>query len=207
MIPSMMLPESVPCLLLIMPNLVSSSNQWAFAEMCKLGPDSWPVELAILPPILLWMLQGICQSSACISKGEWMMMAKWDDDDVMPLLISSLILPCRSLIYGTVLCLLYCDSLIDICLSLLDFLDCRGISNVWENDVHYVTNLSLLQSTLTMVKASDVVLILVAIIFPPAAALAVTGCSCDLLINILLTMYISTFLSCRFPLISEAVLL
>ena len=70
-----------------------------------------------------------------------------------------------------------------------------------------MTNLSLLQSTLTMVKASDVVLILVAIIFPPAAALAVTGCSCDLLINILLTMYISTFLSCRFPLISEAVLL
>ena len=40
MIPSMMLPESVPCLLLIMPNLVSSSNQWAFAEMCKLGPQT-----------------------------------------------------------------------------------------------------------------------------------------------------------------------
>ena len=58
-----------------------------------------------------------------------------------------------------------------------------------------------------MVKASDVVLILVAIIFPPAAALVVTGCSCDLLINILLTMYISTFLSCRFPLISEAVVI
>ena len=49
-----------------------------------------------------------------------------------------------------------------------------------------------MQSTLTMVKASDVVLILVAIIFPPAAALVVTGCGCDLLINILLTMYIST---------------
>lgn len=60
------------------------------------------------------------------------------------------------------------------------------------------SNSSLLQSTLTMVKASDVVLILVAIIFPPAAALVVTGCSCDLLINVLLTTYISTFLSCRF---------
>jgi len=41
-----------------------------------------------------------------------------------------------------------------------------------------------------MVKASDVVLILVAIILPPAAALIVTGCSCDLLINLLLTMYV-----------------
>lgn len=39
-----------------------------------------------------------------------------------------------------------------------------------------------------MVKASDVVLILVAIILPPAAALIVTGCSCDLLINLLLTI-------------------
>ena len=29
----------------------------------------------------------------------------------------------------------------------------------------------------------------VAIIFPPAAAAFITGCSCDLLINILLTMY------------------
>ncbi|XP_006463865.1 hypothetical protein AGABI2DRAFT_194553 [Agaricus bisporus var. bisporus H97] len=38
-----------------------------------------------------------------------------------------------------------------------------------------------------MVKASDVVLILVAIIFPPAAALIITGCSCDFLINVLLT--------------------
>jgi len=37
------------------------------------------------------------------------------------------------------------------------------------------------------VKASDVILILVAIIFPPAGAFFVTGCGCDLLINILLT--------------------
>ena len=66
-----------------------------------------------------------------------------------------------------------------------------------------------------MVKASDVILILVgypfyslshkntttgfynipsyqvAILFPPAAAAMVTGCSCDLIINILLTMYVS----------------
>ncbi|KAF9225526.1 UPF0057-domain-containing protein [Gyrodon lividus] len=39
-----------------------------------------------------------------------------------------------------------------------------------------------------MVKSSDVVLILVAIIFPPAAAAFVAGCSCDLLINICLTI-------------------
>jgi len=39
-----------------------------------------------------------------------------------------------------------------------------------------------------MVKASDVILILVAIIFPPAAAGFVTGCGCDLLINICLTI-------------------
>ncbi|KAF5349220.1 hypothetical protein D9756_009335 [Leucocoprinus leucothites] len=39
-----------------------------------------------------------------------------------------------------------------------------------------------------MVKASDVVLILVTIIFPPATAFIITGCSCDLLINILLTI-------------------
>lgn len=42
----------------------------------------------------------------------------------------------------------------------------------------------------TMVKASDVILIIVAIIFPPAAAFIVAGCSCDLLINVLLTMYV-----------------
>ena len=31
----------------------------------------------------------------------------------------------------------------------------------------------------------------VAILFPPAAAAFITGCSCDLLINICLTMYVS----------------
>ncbi|KZS97093.1 UPF0057-domain-containing protein [Sistotremastrum niveocremeum HHB9708] len=39
-----------------------------------------------------------------------------------------------------------------------------------------------------MVKSSDILLIIVAIIFPPAAAAFITGCSCDLLINILLTI-------------------
>ncbi|TCD64089.1 hypothetical protein EIP91_004561 [Steccherinum ochraceum] len=38
------------------------------------------------------------------------------------------------------------------------------------------------------VRASDVLLIIVAILFPPAAAAFITGCSCDLLINILLTI-------------------
>lgn len=37
-------------------------------------------------------------------------------------------------------------------------------------------------------RGSDVCLILVAIIFPPAAAAFITGCSCDLLINICLTI-------------------
>lgn len=39
-----------------------------------------------------------------------------------------------------------------------------------------------------MVKAADVLLIIVAILFPPAAAGFITGCSCDLLINICLTI-------------------
>lgn len=39
-----------------------------------------------------------------------------------------------------------------------------------------------------MVKSSDILLILVAILFPPAAAAFITGCSCDLLINVLLTV-------------------
>ncbi|KAJ7749331.1 hypothetical protein DFH07DRAFT_888612 [Mycena maculata] len=39
-----------------------------------------------------------------------------------------------------------------------------------------------------MVKGTDVLLIFVAILFPPAAAAFITGCSCDLLINILLTL-------------------
>ncbi|KAF9652403.1 UPF0057-domain-containing protein, partial [Thelephora ganbajun] len=38
------------------------------------------------------------------------------------------------------------------------------------------------------VRASDVIVILVTIIFPPAGAFFVTGCGCDLLINILLTL-------------------
>ncbi|EJD05606.1 UPF0057-domain-containing protein [Fomitiporia mediterranea MF3/22] len=38
------------------------------------------------------------------------------------------------------------------------------------------------------VRGSDVLLIIVAIIFPPAAAAFIAGCSCDLLINILLTL-------------------
>ncbi|KZO98654.1 UPF0057-domain-containing protein [Calocera viscosa TUFC12733] len=39
-----------------------------------------------------------------------------------------------------------------------------------------------------MVRGSDVLLIIVAILFPPAAAAFITGCSCDLLINICLTI-------------------
>ncbi|KAG8749557.1 hypothetical protein FRC14_001267 [Serendipita sp. 396] len=39
-----------------------------------------------------------------------------------------------------------------------------------------------------MVKGSDILIIIVAIIFPPAAAGFITGCSCDLLINIALTL-------------------
>ncbi|WVR05036.1 hypothetical protein IAU60_002048 [Kwoniella sp. DSM 27419] len=38
-----------------------------------------------------------------------------------------------------------------------------------------------------MVRGSDIILILVAIIFPPLAAGMISGCGCDLLINILLT--------------------
>ncbi|KAI0342315.1 UPF0057-domain-containing protein [Trametopsis cervina] len=38
------------------------------------------------------------------------------------------------------------------------------------------------------VRGSDVLLILVAILFPPAAVFFVSGCGCDLLINILLTV-------------------
>ncbi|KAH7920318.1 UPF0057-domain-containing protein, partial [Leucogyrophana mollusca] len=36
-------------------------------------------------------------------------------------------------------------------------------------------------------RGSDILLIIVAILFPPAAAAFITGCSCDLLINIVLT--------------------
>ncbi|KAI5994870.1 hypothetical protein EDC04DRAFT_2872539 [Pisolithus marmoratus] len=37
-------------------------------------------------------------------------------------------------------------------------------------------------------RGSTVLLIIVAIIFPPAAVAFMTGCSCDLFINVLLTM-------------------
>ncbi|KAK4057435.1 hypothetical protein OIO90_001504 [Microbotryomycetes sp. JL221] len=39
-----------------------------------------------------------------------------------------------------------------------------------------------------LVRSSDIVLVLVAILFPPAAAFFITGCSCDLVINLLLTI-------------------
>ncbi|KAF9456864.1 UPF0057-domain-containing protein [Collybia nuda] len=39
-----------------------------------------------------------------------------------------------------------------------------------------------------MVRSTDVILILVAMLFPPAAAAIVTGCGCDFLINLLLTI-------------------
>jgi len=39
-----------------------------------------------------------------------------------------------------------------------------------------------------MVRTSDVILVIVAIIFPPAAAGMVTGCSCDLVISVCLTI-------------------
>ncbi|KAG8906753.1 hypothetical protein FRB99_006244 [Tulasnella sp. 403] len=38
------------------------------------------------------------------------------------------------------------------------------------------------------IKGSDILLILVAIVAPPLAVFFMTGCSCDLLINILLTI-------------------
>ncbi|KAH8834768.1 hypothetical protein DL96DRAFT_1571654 [Flagelloscypha sp. PMI_526] len=37
-------------------------------------------------------------------------------------------------------------------------------------------------------KGSDILLIIVAVIFPPAAAAFIAGCSCDLLINVCLTI-------------------
>ncbi|EJD44931.1 UPF0057-domain-containing protein [Auricularia subglabra TFB-10046 SS5] len=39
-----------------------------------------------------------------------------------------------------------------------------------------------------MAAGSNVLLIIVAILFPPAAVIFMTGCSCDLIINILLTI-------------------
>ena len=37
-------------------------------------------------------------------------------------------------------------------------------------------------------QGSDILLIIVAILFPPAAAAFITGCSCELFLNILLTI-------------------
>ena len=42
---------------------------------------------------------------------------------------------------------------------------------------------STLFAAFKMVKSSDIILVLVAILFPPAAVGILTGCSCDLLIN------------------------
>ncbi|GAA5844612.1 hypothetical protein JCM11251_002243 [Rhodosporidiobolus azoricus] len=39
-----------------------------------------------------------------------------------------------------------------------------------------------------MARTSDIILVLVAILFPPASAAFLTGCSCDLFINIALTI-------------------
>ncbi|CAK9781929.1 uncharacterized protein COLE_01592 [Cutaneotrichosporon oleaginosum] len=39
-----------------------------------------------------------------------------------------------------------------------------------------------------MVRGSDILIALIAIIFPPAAVAMMTGCSCDLMINIALTL-------------------
>ncbi|KAG8736347.1 hypothetical protein FRC10_009408 [Ceratobasidium sp. 414] len=39
-----------------------------------------------------------------------------------------------------------------------------------------------------MVKGSDIILILVTILFPPAGVAIMNGCGCDLLINICLTI-------------------
>lgn len=41
-----------------------------------------------------------------------------------------------------------------------------------------------------MVRGSDIIIALIAIIFPPAAVAMMTGCSCDLLICIALTMLV-----------------
>lgn len=41
-----------------------------------------------------------------------------------------------------------------------------------------------------MVRGSDIIIALIAIIFPPAAVAMMTGCSCDLLISIALTMLV-----------------
>jgi uncharacterized membrane protein YqaE (UPF0057 family) len=42
-----------------------------------------------------------------------------------------------------------------------------------------------------MVRGSDILIALIAIIFPPAAVAMMTGCSCDLMINLALTLLVS----------------
>jgi uncharacterized membrane protein YqaE (UPF0057 family) len=49
---------------------------------------------------------------------------------------------------------------------------------------HQADHLELIHTEITMVRASDVVLMLVALLFPPISAAMITGCSCDLLINV-----------------------
>ena len=93
---------------------------------------------------------------------------------------------------------------------------CTWPSSLLHN-YHHLHSSNHLRKRLTMVKGSDVLLIIVrtpetvdkcyspiwclwystqvAILFPPAAAAFITGCSCDLLINILLTMYVHHFVS------------
>ena len=61
-------------------------------------------------------------------------------------------------------------------------------SNLEEPKTTLLRNTSTSHTHTAMsVRASDVILILVTIIFPPAGAFFVAGCGCDLLINILLT--------------------
>lgn len=77
-----------------------------------------------------------------------------------------------------------------------DFRSHRSSDPTGHGEPNRGSHIQLLLSTLPniphtnemSVRASDVILILVAIIFPPAAAFFVVGCGCDLLINILLTM-------------------
>lgn len=50
--------------------------------------------------------------------------------------------------------------------------------------LYFILFPTLIRTQYTMVRASDVVLILVALLFPPISAAMITGCSCDLLINV-----------------------
>ncbi|KAK0535341.1 hypothetical protein OC835_002390 [Tilletia horrida] len=55
-------------------------------------------------------------------------------------------------------------------------------------DFNLDLDLAPLPSPAMAVRSSDILIILIAILFPPAAVGILTGCSCDLLINILLTI-------------------